>query len=418
MPIDPQVALTAFPVLVVLGATLIVAGLIPLLFATADRFGIVRTGSAIRFWQIAGMSAPGGAAMALGLAGGLAGGVLVVWSNRLAGVGWFTLTGGFGAGLALGVGCGAVGGLWLARARALPRGLTLGVLAGLASGLVLFRLIFGATAGYGPETDIGVGTEVGVIFGLVGALAGGLTGTLIDALFAARSASVAGASPDVVPDVVPSAAPESTRAVVLRTALGAGVGATLTGFVALAGWLGGAFSFILPYYGGITDRQPTTNLSTALGVVYGVGIIALTGGLIGGLAGALASVERRQESRARVERRIGWATTVVGLALGLFVGLTEGLAHAEVGGPLLTSMIAYSTPIFDPVASQIGFGTGLLGGVLVAGAGALALRWAGRRHERRRERQALVTAGFLMALGIVVLLMPAWFHPLYGIDIP
>lgn len=288
--------------------------------------------------------------------------------------------GGSSAGLALGVACGALGGFALARLSRQSAALALGAVVGLGVGLGAFLIIFGSTAGFGPETDSGVGSEVGVLLASVGALLGALVVAL---LRAGRAGSAQ-----------PRDASRPPR-VVRRAAVGAVAGVICGLAIAAAGWLTFEAVFILP---GVAPAYTASGNGLA-GRLYGLALLGALGGLIGGLAGALGAVSR-------------WRGVVlaVGLALGLLLGLTLGLAHGDVGGPpVFAQHLTY-----DPVGSVYGLAGGLLAGALGGIGCALALRWA----ERQPGRRALLVAAALLALGALLLLEPMWFHPLFGVDIP
>jgi hypothetical protein len=307
--------------------------------------------------------------------------------QSLLGVNRFTFAAGLPAGVALGIVCGALGGFALGRLTWQSTALALGALAGVEVGLGAFFLVFGQWAGYGPETDSGVGPEVGVLLGTAFLLLGALVAVLLRAwtrqraIGRARDTSLRGAA---------------GRSSAIGAAIGAGFGALCWLSVAVVSWVGPSPQLIVPQ---VAPNYVT--LGGALGdALYWLAIFVVAGALVGALAGAGAHAG-------------GWWRAVslsLGLALGTLFGLTLGLTHGDVGGPLVFAQ----RMSFDPVGSVIGLAAGLLVGV-VAGVGcALLLRWA----ERQPGRRALLVAVALLALGGALLVQPLWFHPLFGVDIP
>ncbi|HEV7129733.1 MAG TPA: hypothetical protein VGN32_20035 [Ktedonobacterales bacterium] len=339
--------------------------------------------------------------LALGLAGGLALALAPLHVGRLIPPSDLPI------GLALGIGCGIVFGWVGGWAYNLPRGLLAGAAAGLVVGLVAFQLFFGPTAAFGPETDVGVGTEVGLAFGLLGGLAGGLFGVLL------------GRRPVV--QSLPPGAPAGRNWLAVGLAAGA-IGALTIGTV---GWLTGVFALMLPYYGGFTDcsfsgscaPQPSPLTLQVLGVVYGLGVFTLGGALIGGLAGALAlptpgrsaPVASAPAANAPAPH---WASLTFGLVAGLAAGVATALQHQLIGGPGL--LPGSNVPVWNPLVGGIGLAAGLAGGLALGVVSALLFAHVARQPGRR----IIVVGAILIVLGLVAWTLPNWFTPLIAIDIP
>jgi hypothetical protein len=310
-------------------------------------------------------------------------------------VGKFILPDNVLSGLAMGLGCGILFGCALGRLSKLPPGLVLGAAVGIIVGLAAFRRMFGPTAGFGPETDQGVGTEVGLAFGLIGGLAGALVGVLI-----ARFLRIT---------------PASTEGQHRRNWLGVGllaggllIGAAVSLAAGVVGWKTGALTFMLPYYGGITDcSQPTgcpPQPSAQLGLVYGLGLFTLGGALVGGLASAPTRF------RSWVGRiTLAQVATAVAFGTGMAAGVATGLQHRYIGGPAPL----LPPPPIDPVAGGIGLAGGLVGGLALGVVFAVLLKKA----EQRPERNLLLFGGVLIILGLVMWSLLTWFVPLIYIDI-
>ncbi|MGO8951626.1 MAG: hypothetical protein ACLQUY_29025 [Ktedonobacterales bacterium] len=326
------------------------------------------------------------AGVALGLVGGT-GFALVP-----GGVGRLVLPTSLPLGLAMGLGCGILVGCAAVRVTRLPVGLVLGASAGLLLGLVAFRWIFGPTAGFGPETDQGVGTEVGLVFGLMGGLAGALAGLLIGHL---RNFATADPSPN------------QRRQNGL--AVGLLLGAAVSLLVGLAGWLTGVFTFMLPYYGGVTDCSRPVGcpapLPAELGIVYGLGLFVMGGALVGGLAGG----SNRSHDLAGGPG-LPWIASVVGLSAGLAAGLGTGLQHSDIGGPAIIG----PQPVFDPMAGAMGLAIGLAGGLAVGILCAVVIQQA----EQSRRHGWLVFGAVLILLGLVIWSLSSWYIPFRALDVP
>lgn len=311
---------------------------------------------------------------AIGLAGGAVSALSLAFSESLLGGVFWTFASGATQGLLMGVALAALVGaaVWALLRRNDIR--LWGALIGLALGLAVFRLSGGASAGYGPELDYGFGPEVGLLFGLAGLLLGALFGAL--------------AGP---------------RANWRFPTVGALIGAALGGLVAWVGYATGAFVFILPYFGGVTDRQPypTPPYLVTLGIVYGFALFIIGGALAGAVIGAFATP---------TGSRLTGALTGLGLLLGALLGLNAGLQHGDVGGPPAFAL----QQVYDPVATGMGLLGGLAIGLVVVTLGWLTWRWAGAQPGRR----ALLGAVGMLALGLIVAALPLWFHPLIGADIP
>jgi hypothetical protein len=293
------------------------------------------------------------------------------------------------AGLWLGMGGGSVLGFSGGRLPSLPRGLAPGLAVGLVVGLAVFRLIFGPTAGFGPEVGLGVGDEVGLVFGLVGGLCGALAGSLLGGR---ATGGTAGAQSTI-----------RWSWVVGGLALGLGVAALLEALSLALGWS----LFMLPYVAQIPFVQPQPSaLDELLGAGYGLGLFGLVGALTGGLAGVLA------QSATRNGRTTShWLGLTPGLLGGLLLGLSVGLSHRIVGGPAIPGRM-YVPP--DYSAGEIGLAGGLVAGLAGGIALALLLAWTRQRPDRRLLAFGAVT----LVLGVIVLLSPFWFYPLFFLDVP
>jgi hypothetical protein len=310
-----------------------------------------------------------------------------------------SLAGGLLAGLGLSILLGALGG----RLHQYPRSLVIGVGAGIAGSFVLFRLLFGATAGYGPsvgEGVEGVGVEVALVFGLLGALVGAFLATVV------RRA-------------------RGGQAYWWRRILvGAGAGLATGVVVALIGTLSGQFLFLLPYVP--PESSPAHDIVAALaqtrmpGLVYGFSLFASAGALLGGVGGGLGSKgQQARSSNTTTASPLGQSERVGG-ALGLLLGLLGGLAVGlSLRGP--SQFLAPTVP-WNPQAGIVGL---LVGGVLglVAGIG-IAVIW--NRADQPGSDQARAQGGrnrgqgagiALLVIGVVLLLLPYWFLPLFGLNI-
>ncbi len=370
--------------LVVVGAALCVAAVAALLAGLARPASFASEGAGPTEFAMTRGALDG---LPLGLACGLFGGFAFQYTQSLLGVNRFTFAAGLPAGLALGAVCGAFAGFALGRLTRLPGGLALGALGGLLIGLGAFFRVFGQGAGYGPETDSGVGPEVGVLLGTGCLLLGALVAVLLRAWMRQRAAGA---------PTAPSPRGATGRSSALGAAVGAGVGALCWLSVAVTSWAGSAPQLIVPEVAP-AYATPGGALGDAL---YWLAVCVVAGALIGALAGAAARVG-------------GWRRAVslsVSLALGALFGLTLSLTHGDVGGPLIVARRI----VYDPMGSLYGLAGGLLVGALGGVGCALALRWA----ERQPGRRSLIAAVALFALGGALLLAPVWFHPLFGVDVP
>jgi hypothetical protein len=297
-------------------------------------------------------------------------------------------------GLIMGLGCGVVFASAVPCIRRLPPGLALGTTVGLAGGLAGFRLFFGPTAGVGPETDSGAGPEVGLVLGMLGALVGGLVGVLLDS---AREPSASGTS----------------RA---RHGLATGlwIGASISLAVALVGSLTGVVSFILPYYGGVTDRCSSPTVcgpqlpffsADVWGIIYGLALFTVGGALVGGLTGVLLDTWQRSDNASP-----HWAGVAAGMVAGLAAGLAAGLQHRVVGGPLFVGARFVS----NPMAGATGLVSGVVAGLVIGALCALVLARAQREQAPRTVAVGIV----LIVVGLVAWTLSSWFMPLIAIDVP
>jgi hypothetical protein len=292
------------------------------------------------------------------------------------------------SGLAMGLGCGILVGCALGRLGTLPRGPILGAAFGIIIGLAAFRSVFGPTAGFGPETDHGVGTDVGLAFGLIFGLAGALIGLLTTRL---------------LPDTATRIEGQRRRN---WLAVGLLVGAAVSLAAGVVGWLTGALPFMLPYYGGVTDCSRPTGCPplppVQWGVVYGLGLITLGGALVGGLATA----------PTRFQSWAGGVTlprviTVLAFSAELAGGLATGLQHRYVGGPFIPQTLP------NPTAGGIGLAAGLIGGLALGMVCSVLLS----RAEQQPERNVFLIGGVLIVLGLVMWSLSTWFVPLTFINI-
>lgn len=339
--------------------------------------------------------------LALGLGVGLAAGLLFEFAQwRAQTVVGFMLPGGMAPGIAIGVGLGVLLGFATMRLPRLPLGPVAGLVVGLAFGLIVYRLAFGPSAGFGRETDQGVGPEIGLLLGAVGALAGAFAGALVQRRLRRRPAHR-----QDVPAATDGSGDASQRWIPLGMLAGCAVGVLLAGL----GGLLGVVQLILPRVAGMPDvYRPATFMDGVLGVLYGLATFGIAGALIGGLVAAIARLSRRQG--VPVAQSVSLA---VGLVVGVVSGLSAGLAHLDVGGPLIsTHPLLPPTPV-DPAATGYGLLLGLGSGLLVGALCAALLWWAEKRPDRRKA----VACAAVLALGVAVLLFPHWFHPIFGVNI-
>lgn len=195
--------------------------------------------------------------LALGLAGGLAGGIAFVFAQSRAGSAFLLPPFDFRAGLITGLSMSALVLLALGTLTylGLRRSSLISVLIGTAAGLVLFRLIFGPTAGFGGELGEGFGSEVGIMFGAAGGLLGGIAGHGFD--LATRNMHTFPSH--VVIDETTPMRPD-WRWLVMGLVLG-GLGATLVG--ALGAYFG-IFQLLVPYVTRVPDPGPDLSAAAAL----------------------------------------------------------------------------------------------------------------------------------------------------------
>ena len=321
--------------------------------------------------------------LAIGLATGLLCGIVFLVMQSYIGAGFLLAPGQILPGLRLGLGAGALVALAVGAFVAFRSAPVVGLMLGAAIALALFRIVFGATAGFGGEVGLGVGREVGVMFGAAGGLLGGIVGHAFRPT-ARRQPNHAGLR---------------WSWPLIGLALGALGGA-------LAGGLGvfmGLFQFLVPYNGQIPDVPPDTSPAGMLhDLLFGLGMFAVGGALIGCFL-TLQWLASHASDRTGARRHGVWLGA--GLVIALIGGLSFGLNQTGVGGP--APLLGVPHIPYDPAAGA----GGLLLGLVAGGAVGALLLLAARAHPRWRlavgQVVALVTGALLMAL-------PYWYIPVVG----
>lgn len=337
--------------------------------------------------------------LALGLAGGLAGGIAFVFARSRAGSAYLLPPFDFRAGLITGLSMSALVLLALGTLTylGLRRSSLISVLIGTAAGLVLFRLIFGPTAGFGGELGEGFGSEVGIMFGAAGGLLGGIAGHGFD--LATRNMHTFPSH--VVIDETTPMRPD-WRWLVMGLVLG-GLGATLVG--ALGAYFG-IFQLLVPYVAQVPDPGPDLSAAAALNnVLFGLGTFAAGGALIG----SFLALQRMSFEGRSAQRYALWAG--VGLVVGLIGGLGAGLDVSAVGGPRPLNFVPVPHP--DPSGGVRGLLVGLMAGALL---GAVLLVLAGSRRIPSRWTLAIRESAVFIT-GMLALTFPLWYTPFWGVAI-
>lgn len=298
------------------------------------------------------------------------------------------------AGLLLGIGSGALALLAVGAFVVLRRASIVGLLLGVAAALVIFRLVFGSTAGFGGEVGYGVGQEVGVMSGVAGGLLGGVIGSVIATIVASMRRA----------DEQRSTTARVGRRLLVGLAglvVGGGVGA----LIGIAGVNAGVFQFLVPYNAQVPDVPPDTSpAGLQRDFLFGLGLFVIGGALIG----CFLALQWSQPDKAGARRHGVWLG--VGLVIALISGLTFGLDHRFVGGPFLAHL---SFPT-DPAASVRGLLIGLAAGVIL-GAALLVFVRATRSHGRWQAASRTILT---LAIGVLLLTLPYWYTPIFAISIP
>ena len=298
------------------------------------------------------------------------------------------------AGLLLGIGSGALALLAVGAFVAFWRASIVGLLLGAAVALVIFRLIFGPTAGFGGEVGYGVGQDVGVMFGVAGGLLGGVIGSVIAAIVASMRRE-------------DGQQPTTTRGG-RRLLVGLGglvVGGVVGALIGVAGVNVGAFQFLVPYNAQVPDVPPDTSpAGLERDFLFGLALFVIGGALIG----CFLALQWTPTDKTGARRHGLWLG--VGLVIALISGLTFGLDHRLVGGPFIAHL-PFPT---DPAASVRGLLVGLGGGFLL---GALLLIFARVTRSRGRWWTASRTI-VALAIGVLLVTLPYWYTPIFAISIP
>ena len=333
--------------------------------------------------------------LCIGVVGGMACGIGFLYAQSRTGGPSFSLApDNFRAGLLCGIGLGMLALLAIGAFMALRSAAIVGLLLGAAIGLVVFRLIFGPTAGFGGEVGLGVGQEVGIMCGAAGGLLGGITGAALSIATRNMRAFPSHVSIDATTPIR-----SGWRWPLMGLALG-GLGGVLVG--ALGAYMG-VFTFLVPYNGQIPDVPPDTSpLGLQHDLLFGLGMFAVGGALIG----CFLTLQWMTSSEAGPRRYGVWLG--VGLVVALVCGLTFGLDHRYIGGPL---------PLFfvlpDPIAGTRGLLLGLAIGAIV-GALLLVVARITRAHPRRH---VLAREGITLMIGLLLMTLPFWYVPLFAISI-
>lgn len=369
--------------LVLAGAVVIVLALVALALLVFRRDGLAaRTGA------LAG-------GLCIALAWTLAcGNAFLFAQSRTGGPPFFLAPVDVRAGILLGVGSGALALLAVGAFVALRRASIIGLLLGAAAALVIFRLIFGPTAGFGGEVGYGVGQEVGVMFGVAGGLLGGVIGSVIAAI-ATSMRRADGQRPTTA---------RGGRRLLIGLA-GLVVGGVAGALIGIAGANAGVFQFLVPYNAQALDVPPDTSpAGLQRDYLFGLGLFVIGGALIG----CFLALQWAPNEEAGARRHGVWLG--VGLALALICGLTFGLDHRFVGGPFIAHL-PYPT---DPATSVRGLLIGLAAGVIL---GAALLIFARVTRSRGRWQAASRTI-LALAIGVLLVTLPYWYTPIFAISIP
>ena len=298
------------------------------------------------------------------------------------------------AGLLSGIGLGALAALAIGAFVMFRSAAIVGMMAGAALGLVIFRLIFGPTAGFGGEVGYGVGQEVGVMFGAVGGLLGGILGGIVAVVRMATR--------------LPEGQPQPQARVgrrLLVALLALVVGGLAAGLIGAIGVNAGVFQFLVPYNAQIPDVPPDTSPAGMLhDFLFGLGLFVVGGALIG----CFLALQWMSSAFPAGRRHSVWLS--VGLVVAFIGGLTFGLDHRFVGGPPL---IGAPQIALDPAASVRWLLVGLAVG-MVSGAGLLVFAHATRSRGRW---QATARTTLALVVGVLALTLPYWYTPIFAISI-
>ena len=302
------------------------------------------------------------------------------------------------AGLFSGIGLGALAVLAIGAFVMFRSMATAGMMLGAAIGLVIFRLVFGPTAGFGGEVGFGVGQEVGVMCGAAGGLLGGILGSILGGFFSGERA--ASSREDAQQ---PMTSRDGSRLVVALAGLVGG--GAVGGVVAETGANIGLFQFLIPYNAQVPDVAPDTSPTGLLhDFQFGLGLFIVGGALIG----CFLALQWMSSDKTGARRHGVWLG--VGLVVALISGLTFGLDHRFVGGPLLSG---HPQIALDPVATVRGLLIGLGVGMAF---GALLLVFIRITRTRGRLQAALRTT-LTLIIGILLVSLPYWYTPIFAISI-
>lgn len=369
--------------IIVMGLLITLLALISMILVFTWRHGLVA-----RTLALAGGASIG---PAIGLAGGSG---FLALQLRTGGPDFLLAPYDVRAGLVCGLGMGLLALLAVAAIVALRSAPALGMLLGTLAGLGIFRLIFGPTAGFGGEVGLGVGYEVGIMFGAAGGLLGAIIAAII--LLVVR----AGRSRSTELDT-PILARRGWR----WPLIGLAVGAVVATLVAVLGAQLGIFQFLVPYNAQVPDVPPDTSpTGMQHNFLFGLGMFAVGGALIGcflGLQWALSSGN---------SARYHGIWLGVGMAVALLCGLSFGLDHLGVGGPLIVTQLQIAQ---DPDASIRGLVIGLAGGIAL---GVLLLVGARIAQTHARWYNA-VRMALALIVGLLLIVLPYWYTPVFAISI-
>ncbi len=333
--------------------------------------------------------------LCVGVAGGIACGIGFLYAqSRTGGPSFLLAPNDFRAGLLCGIGLGVLALLAIGAFIALRSAAIVGMILGAAIGLVVFRLIFGPTAGFGGEVGFGVGQEVGIMCGAAGGLLGGIVG---------HALSIATRNMQSFPSHVSIDATAPIRSGWRWPLIGLTLGALGGVLVGALGAYMGVFTFLVPYNGQIPDVPPDTSpLGLQHDLLFGLGMFAVGGALIG----CFLALQWMTSGDVGPRRYGVWLG--VGLIVALVCGLTFGLDHRYVGGPFISNFVSP-----DPIAGMRGLLIGLAIGAIV-GALLLVVARITRAHPRR---QMLVREGATLIVGLLLVTLPFWYVSLFAISI-
>ena len=335
----------------------------------------------------------------IGLAGGVFAGIALLFAQTLAGSAFLLAPIDFQTGLRGGIALGALALLAVGALITSWNAAVLGLLAGAGVAMVIFSLIFGAATGNGGEIMPGISQEVAIMAGVAGGVLGGIAGHAIR--IAARNMRM---FPDyVVIDASTPMRPQWRWPLIgltlgaLASALGGGLGAYM-----------GIFEFLVPYSAQSPDASPgTATLGTLQGILFGLGLFAISGALIG----CFLMLQWMTSGGVGARRYGVWLG--VGLVTALICGLSFGLSLRGADSGPVPMILDTSYIRQDPVAGMRGLLVGLAGGAVIG----MLLLWLARFSQVHARWQMVARQGIVIAVGLLLITLPLWYMPLVGVAI-